>query len=261
VEPWKALKMAAHGGEEDLRRLISHPSEDVLAQLLSNPALTEEVAFMVASRKNLTPGIISLLHQNPRWRESYRIMLTVCRNPKTPQSVSLSLLKSIRIFDLADLTRNRNVPANVKMAAEAHIGEKMLSLPLGIKITLARKGSGNILLKLLEDGMKEVIPVCLESPVMTEGILIKAVSSRRTASHVIRLICSHPLWRRRRGLRIALIRNVHAPLSKTIGFLPFLTLKELRELYGDTGVAPSMKPFIFRELADREVDDIPGGAY
>src|SRR4030042_2636566 len=135
----KAIQFASTASEEELKTLVHHPSSKVISKLIHNNNLTEDLALIVASRKNINPEILETLSNEIRWKESYRITLAICKNPKTPQKISFSLIKSLRIFDLADLTRNQHVPINVRMKAESYISEKVLSMPLGIKITLAKR--------------------------------------------------------------------------------------------------------------------------
>ena len=252
----KAITAASAGGEEELRPLAYHPSPGVLLKVLSNRNVSEDVVLIIAGRRNITPEVLEALYNDIRWRESYRVMLALCKNAKTPQKISLSLLKSLRIFDQAELTRNQQVPVNVRMRAEAAISEKMLSMPLGIKMSLARKASCNVVMKLMEDGMKEVVPLCLENPYMTERVICKIINTKRIASHVIRRIADHPKWSSRYDVQWSLIRNNDAPLTRVVQFLKNIKTKDLRELYSAPEVPASTKPFIFRELADRGASDL-----
>jgi hypothetical protein len=128
----KDIELASSGTEDDLRVLAHHPSFEVVATILKNINLTEDIALIIANRKNISPEIIESLFQDTRWKNSYRIMLALCKNPKTPRKISLSLIKSLKIFDLADLTRNQFVPVSMKMKAESVINEKIPSIPSGI---------------------------------------------------------------------------------------------------------------------------------
>jgi hypothetical protein len=52
-------------------------------------------------------------------------------------------------------------------------------------------------------------------------------------------------------VRLALIRNEHAPLSLSVRFLGTMKIMDLRDLYTDPSVPVTIKPFIHRELWDR----------
>jgi hypothetical protein len=252
----KAMQSALVCSEAELKIFAYHSSMKVISNLLYNGNLTEALVLIVASRKNVSAEILESLYSNKKWRESYRIRLALCKNPKTPQTIALPILKSLRIFDLADLTRNQHVPMNMRIGAETHINEKILSMPLGIKITLARRASSNVLIRLLEDGMREVVSVCLDSPYMTEGIMCKIINTKKIASHVIRQIAGHPKWSCRHDVQWSLIRNNNAPLSRVVHFLKNMKTTELKELYEDTVVPKSTRPFIYRERMDREGGDM-----
>ncbi|MFZ5907151.1 MAG: hypothetical protein ACOYVJ_07035 [Nitrospirota bacterium] len=249
--PEEEMSVAARGSSEEISMLLYHPSPHVLSRLLLNSNLTEDHVRVLARRNNLTGEMLESIYYDRRWKDCYPVMLALCKNPKTPQNISLSILKSLRIFDLADLTRNQQIPLVVRMRAEINIIERILTLPLGIKITLARRASSAVLVRLLEDGMKEVSSVCLDSPIITEGDICRIVSMKKTSSQVIRQIAEHPKWSRRYDVRWALLRNPCAPLAIIVNFLKDMKTTDLQELYHAPEVPSSTKPFLYRELLDR----------
>jgi hypothetical protein len=245
------LKKALTADEEGLRSLVYHLSPEVISRILLNHNLTEDLALIIANRRNVRPQILESLYQNRKWRESYHVVLALCRNSKTPQKISSSLMKTLRIFDLSDLTRNKLVPIAVRTKAEALIKEKVLTMPLGIKIALAKRASSNVLLKLIEDGMKEVVRACLDNQLLTEGDISRIIHMKKIASHVIRQIAEHPKWASRYEIRRALIRHNHTPLSCVVTFLPGIKTTDLKELRKDPEVPSCTKSFLYRELLDR----------
>ena len=247
----EVLKKALTADEDELRTLVYHPSREVLSRILLNPNLTEDLALIIAGRRNVHPEILETLYQNRKWKESYYINLALCKNPKTPQKISLAQIRSLRIFDLSDLTRNKQAPIYLRTKAEAYIREKIMTMPLGIKISLARRASSNILLKLIEDGMKDVVQVCLNNPLLTEGDISQVIHMKRIATHVIRQIAEHPKWAVRYDIQRALIRHHHTPLSCVVTYLERIKTTDLKELHRDPEVPKSTKPFLYRELVDR----------
>lgn len=248
----KDIEMASSGSEEELRLLSHHTSSKVLLTLLNNKNLTEDIALIIANRKNVTPEILEFLSNDIRWKGCYKVSLALCKNPKTPQKISLSLMKSLRIFDIADLTRNQFIPVSVKIKAESEIIEKIPSIPLGIKITLAKRASGDVLISLVEDGNKEVVAACLHSPYMTEGEIYRVISKRTVTPQVIRQIADHPKWSSRHQVQLSLIRHCHTPLSRVVIFLKNIKTSDLKEFYEDPDVPSSTKPCIYRELLERD---------
>jgi hypothetical protein len=251
----KDLRLASEGSDEELRSLAYHPSNRIMETLLLNRNLTEDHALIIAGRRNVNTQILESISTDMRWKDSYRVIRALCKNPKTPQKISLSFLKSLRIFDLADLTRNQQVPVTIRIKAENTINEKILSLPLGIKVTLAKKASTAVLMKLIEDGMNDVVSACLDRSHLTEGDLCKLIHMKKISSLVIRLIASHPKWSLRYSIQCALIRNQHAPLSCIVNYLKNIKSADLRELYNAPEVPSSTKPFLFRELRERKENE------
>jgi len=252
----KALRKAITASEEELKSLVLHPSSQVISRVILNRNLTEDLALVIANRRNILPEVIETLYHSGKWKEYYRILLALSKNPRTSQKIALALLKSLRIIDIADLTRNRQAPIGVRTKAELLINEKVLTMPLGIKITIARRASRNVLIRLIEDGMREVVDVCLESHFITEGDICNIVRMRKTAGHVIRQIAEHPKWSGRYDVQRALIRNNNTPLVHVVRYLEKMRTTDLKELYQDTEVPPSTKPFIHRELLDRGAIEI-----
>jgi hypothetical protein len=248
------LDRAAVADEAELSSLVHHPSHAVVLKMLLNENLTEKLALIIAGRKNIGAEVLETLYNDPRWEGSSRIMLALCKNPKTPQKISLSLLKSLRTFDTADLTRNPQVPVNVRKRAESKITEKILSLPLGTKMTLARRSSNAVLMKLIEDGMKEVVTICLDSMYIREGDVCKIVSMKKISSQVISQIASHAKWSLRHDVQRALLLNNHTPLAIAIHFIEKMKTVDLAELYVTPSLPSSTKPFIYRELRERNTD-------
>jgi hypothetical protein len=246
------IELASSGSEEDLRVLAHHPSDDVLTTLLKNKDLSEDIALIIANRKNISPEILESLFNDIRWRSSYRILLALCKNPKTPQKISLTLIKSLRIFDLADLTRNQFIPISLKMKSEAAIYEKIPSLPLGIKIALAKRAGSGVLMKLIEDGNKEVVTACLDCPYMTESEIYKIISKKTVSPQAIQQIADHPKWSCSYQVQRALILNIHTPLFRVVNFLKNIKTNDLKELYEAPELPSSTKPFIHSELTERK---------
>lgn len=238
--------------QEDLRSLAYHPSFSIISKLLLDQNLTEEIVLIIANRKNISPKILESIYADIRWKDSYRIKLALCKNPRTPLKISLSIVDELKIFDMADLTRNRSIPINLRIKAEANIIEKILSMPLGIKMTLAKRASNNVLFRLIEDGNKEVVAICLDSPYITEGDICRIINLKRVTSQVIRQIANHPKWSCRYNVQWALILNHHTPLSLVVEFLKNIKTNDLKELYTLQEVPSSTKPFIYKELLERE---------
>jgi hypothetical protein len=248
----KDIEIASSGTEDDLRVLAYHSSFEVVGAILKNKNLTEDIALIVANRKNVGSEILESLFHDTRWKDNYRIMLALCKNPKTPQKISLSLIKSLKIFDLADLSRNQFIPANMRIKAEAVINEKIPSIPLGIKIALTKRAGSGVLMKLIEEGKKQVVTACLDSPYITESVIYKIISKKTVPPKIIWQIADHPKWSCLYQIQWALVLNIHTPLPRVLSFLKNIKSSDLRDLYEAPETPSSTKPFIYSELLERD---------
>src|SRR5512143_2285731 len=100
--------------------------------------------------------------------EGYSSRLVQLKDARTPRRVALGLLRYVKLMDLASLTRDKMLPAELRQAAEGMLKEKLPTLPLGIKVTLARLLSEDLLKALLLGGEPEVVKACFENPRMKE---------------------------------------------------------------------------------------------
>jgi hypothetical protein len=245
---------AVSAGADDIELLLHDPSPHVLSALLDNRNLTEDHVLIIAARKNLPPEIFSRIAKDHRWSESYPIRLALAANPKTPLSISLSIARYLRLFDLAKLARSPHIPVAFKIKIEALIMERIPTMPSGLQKTLAKMAAGNVLLKLLQTSDADVISLCLNNPRLLESHLYKIISRKDTAAETIRLIAAHANWSLRPSVRFALIRNEQTPLPFSERFLQTMTIPELRDLYTDPSLPAAAKPLVYRELLSRGKD-------
>jgi hypothetical protein len=254
------IEQAATGPEKKIDSFLHDPSPRVLKALLTNRLLTEEHALVIANRRNLSGDVLEAIAKDRRWTESYPIRMAVAKNPKTPLFISLSLARHLRLFDLADITRDHFLPLPYRKKIEAMIVERIPTMPLGIKKALARRAAGNVLYTLLLSRDAEIVQTCLGSPHLTESHLFKYICREGSHRETIGMIAEHPNWSCRAAIRLSLVRNAQTPLSSCIRFFSRMTAQDLRELYRDPLVPVTVKPFIHRELWERGLEALPPAA-
>ena len=247
----KRIELAATARAEEIAQYVHDPSPKVIRALLGNRELIEEDILIVANRRNMPADILQRIAGDKRWSESYPVRLALARNPQSPLSVSLPIARFLRLFDLEEITRSHFIPLVFRHKVEAIIVERVPTMPLGNKKTLAKKAAGAVLLKMLQDRDAEVVQLCLNNPNMVEGHLFKIINRADTSAETILLIAGHPNWSSRALIRFSLARNTHTPLSLSVPFLQTMTLPDLRELYADPSLPITIRPFVHRELVKR----------
>ena len=246
------LKLARSSDSEELWELVRDSSPDVVLNTIFNKNLNEDMAIFIARKKNSSPEVLGTLAADIRFKGSYILTLAICNNPKTPLKITLSLLKFLRIFDMGDITKNQNIPISIRQKIEYSIIEKIPSLPSGVKAALTKRSSINIIIALLEKGDRNVILCCLESPLLTEDHLCTLINKPKTKHLLIKTIAEHPKWSLRYRIQYLLVRNYYTPMTYATKFISTLKTADLRELYSDTSLPSSTRPYIFHELALRD---------
>lgn len=252
------LRAAGSAEGEELWAVLRTQQPRVLEYALGNRKLTEEMAHFIAKSKNASAEVLGVLASDVRFNRSYKMMLALVKNARTPLRITNALLKHIKIFDLADLTRNHFVHSVTRQKVELMLMERIPSLAAGVKSALSRRASANVIIRIMERSDRRVIETCLDSSRITEDLLTVLLTRQTTKHILVRAIAEHTKWSARYRVRYALIRNFHAPLERLQNMIPEMKITDLRELYADPEVPASTKPLIHSALVTRDKDvDIP----
>jgi hypothetical protein len=154
-------------------------------------------------------------------------------------------------MDLVQFALSPAVPAELKRYAEEQIVTRLPRLPLGQKITLARRGPGRAAGALLADGHPQVMPVALENPYLTEAQVLKALAKEKVTVAVVQAVAGHRKWSESYNVRLAIVRNASTPISSVLAFLPHLTVTDLRVLAEPGVVAGNLREYLLAEVHRR----------
>ena len=151
-------------------------------------------------------------------------------------------------MDLAQITILPGISAELKLNAEEQLLARLPQLPLGQKITLARRGPARVAGALLAEGHAQVVSIVLDNPYLTEAQILRMLSREKLPAPVIPAIIGHRKWSITYNVRLALVRHPSAPLATILSYLPELTVSDLREL-----AAPGIVPENLRKYLQAEV--------
>lgn len=224
------LQKAMTADREELFRWVRHPSQTVLRALLKNPRLDEEHLLALLNRPDLQQNLISAIYRREETAASHRLKLALVRNPATPPWMSRTLLPGLHLFELVDICVLPGSTPDQKLSAEREIILRMESVPLGNKITLARRGTATIVGELLKQGHPQLMEPCLDNPRLTEAAIVQFLRSHRADAGTISSIARHPHWKNRPHVRLALLKNRRTPEVWFTLFLPGLHRNDLKAL-------------------------------
>jgi hypothetical protein len=236
---------------EELAALLHHTSTDVLLALLDNPALDETQLCLLLERKNLSGEILEEVLRRKPLLKSYRVKRALAFHPRTPRVNGLRLLRDLYLMDLVQVALSPGVSAELKRNAEDQLVSRLPQLPLGQKITLARRGPARVAGALVVEGHAQVISIALDNSKLTEAQILKALSRDKLPVAVIPAIIQHRKWSIRYSVRLALVRHPLSPLATILGYLPELTVSDLRELAAPGIVTENLRRYLLAEVQRR----------
>jgi hypothetical protein len=242
---------ARHASGEELAALLHHPSSDVLLALLDNPALDETQLCLLFERKNLPTEIFEEVVRRKPLLKSYRVKRALAFHPRTPRLISLRLLRDLYLMDLVQIALSPGVSAELKRNAEEQLLARLPQLPLGQKITLARRGPARVAGALLAEGHAQIVSMVLDNPYMTEAQILKTLSREKLSTAVIPAISHHRKWSIAYNVRLALVRHPLSPLATMLAYLPELTVSDLRDLAAPGIVTESLRKYLQAEVQRR----------
>jgi hypothetical protein len=236
---------------DELAALLHHHSPDVLLAVLDNPALDETQLCLLLDRKDLPAEILEEVARRKPLLKNYRVKRALAFHPRTPRLSGLRLLRELYLMDLMQLTILPGTSAELKINAEAQLIARLPQLPLGQKLTLARRGTARVAGALLAEGHAQILAVVLDNPNLNEAQVLKALSLDRLPLGVIQAIAHHRKWSHIYNVRLALVRHPSSTLSTILAYLPELTVSDLRELASPGIVSESLRKYLQAEIQRR----------
>jgi hypothetical protein len=237
--------------KEDLQTLIHEPAEEALLALLENPLLEEAHITQMLERLDLSATVLTAIAEKGKWTASEGVRLRLARHPRTPRRFAMALLRQLYLFDLVRVSLLPSTPAEIRRVAEELMVTRAPQLPIGQKLTLARRGPSRVVGALLAEGHPQAVKLALANVFLTESQVLKVLAKSGVPERVVAAIAQHPRWAVQYRVRVALVRNPHTPIPVVLAFLPNLTLRDLKDLAELEGVSPHVRRYIQQELSRR----------
>ena len=236
---------------DELTALLHHADAGVLLALVDNPSLEETQLCTLLERKNLPGEVLEEVARRKPLLKSYRVKKALAFHPRTPRLVTLRLLRDLYLMDLVQLTLLPGIPTELKRNAEDQLVSRLPQLPLGQKITLARRGPARLAGALLAEGHAQIVGIVLDNAYLTEAQVLKVLSREKLPPVVVQAIGQHRKWSITYNVRLALVRHPLSPLATVLAYLPELTVSDLRELAAPGIVSESLRKYLQAEVQRR----------
>ena len=118
------IKLGFIGGKEERALLIRDTARLVQNAVLSSPKLTDAEVESFAASKNLQENVFREIARQRRFLKLYPVVRNLANNPRCPLDISLTLVKTLHVYDLKSLRHNKNVPDTIRKVAAKLYTEK-----------------------------------------------------------------------------------------------------------------------------------------
>ena len=177
--------------------------------------LTEDLALSLLKQPALQPEILEKVTKNNALMKGRKLKLALLAHPKTPRHLLLPLLRHLFTFDLMRVALTPTIAADIKVAAEESLINRLEKLALGDKLSLAHRASGRVAAALLNESDPRVIDAALQNPRLTETAIIKEVTRRKMNQILAEAISNHPKWKLRPEIIVAL-KQENTAMDKSV---------------------------------------------
>ena len=243
--------MATETTDPVLEAAIRSTDADTLKSAAADPALSEDLALTLLKRTDLPPETLEALSKNGGAMKSRKVKLALAQHLRTPRHVSLPMVRHLFTFDLMKVALTPVVPADIKMAADEALINRLETISTGERLTLARQASGRVAGALLSDAETRVMTTALENSRLTEAAIIRALTRSNSPAPFVEAVCRHPKWSVRREVRVALLRNAKTPMARAIEFARSLPANIVREILNGSHLPPNIQSYLKKDLNQR----------
>lgn len=158
-----------------------------------------------------------------------RVATLVVRHPACRHPFAWQVLPYLGWHDLHEVCRDPRTAPAIKAQAERKLGERLASMTLGERISLARVASRGVVRALLTDPAVACIEALLGNPRFTEDEALRLLVANPSPACLAALL-RHEAWGRRRAVVRAAVRSPRLPLGLLLGLAATLPDAEIADL-------------------------------
>lgn len=240
---------------ELLEQLVHSTDENELRAAAANPNLTEDLAMALLKRRDLPASVLQDLAKNTEALKLRSVLMAMICHPRTPRFISLPASRTLHTFELLTVALQPAVPADVKIAIEQSIMDRLENMSLGERISLAKRGSTRIAEALLRDPELTVIELALVNSHLVEACVIRTLMmDEEVDERFVQLVAKHPKWSLRTDVRAALLRNPKTPMGVALNIVHALPADIARDALFQSNLPTSVKAYLMAEIQHRTRD-------
>lgn len=243
---------AALAADTPLESLIHAHSYEVLIAVASEARLTEDLALALLNRRDLPREALEELHKNAAVAKHRKVRVAIVMHPRTPRHVSVPTIRHLYTFELMHLALFPTVAADIKRVAEETLINRLETISLGERMSLAKRSSGRVAAALLHDPEERIMLTALANPRMTESLIVKALRSTANTGHLAPAISRHEKWSQRPEIKMALLGNENTPFARVLQLANDLPVRALKEILTKSRLSANVKSYLKTVIAERD---------
>lgn len=237
---------------EELKARVLAAAEEELLLLIASGNLGESHLTLLLDRLDISSKVLTAVAALPGSAGSEALRFRIARHPHAPRRIALSMLRLLFLFDLVRVSQIPSVPAEIRRSAEEVLIQRVPNLPVGQKLTLARRGPSRVAGAILAEGHSQALKLSLNNAFLSESQVLKVLANAAVPARVVAAIAQHPRWSIQYNIRAALVRNPHTPVTCLLAILPNLTLRDLKDIVSLESLSAHSRTYIRKELDRRK---------
>jgi len=118
------IRLAMVGNKAARALLVRDNNRQIAYAAISSPQVTIQEAAEIAKSRDVTEEILRYVANKKEWIKSAEVKHNLVFNPKCPVGISMKYLGFMRVDELRNLSRSRNVPAQLRSLAAQWVNRK-----------------------------------------------------------------------------------------------------------------------------------------
>lgn len=254
------LVRARFSDAELMGTVIVHPATPVSSLLYLAQKATNDVLERLAGHQNMlaeNPAIVEAIINNPNADKSLKFKLGWQEPLKTSEVEEKTTQKVAGKDEPGEEDEGRSqeeIEALVEEAEEENLSKYQIALELKVaeKIKMGLTGDKEWRTILIKDANKLVQGAVMKNPRITDGEVIMVAKNKTSSDELIRMILLNKDWMKLYEIKKALVVHPKTPPPKAMRLIPFLTMKDIKELAKSRQVSTLIATTARKELELRQ---------
>jgi hypothetical protein len=233
--------------------VITHPETDQKTLMFLAQKGSKDILERLAGHQNMlmeSPDVVAAIIANPNAEKALKFRLG-WKDPEADKQEEPEEVPEENGDEVDDEgCSQEELDSMMEEADEEGLSKYQIALELKVseKIKMALTGDKEWRAILTKDSNKLVKGAVMKNPRITDGEVIMIAKNKTTSDELIRMILLNKDWMKLYEMKKALIVHPKTPPPKAMRMVPFLTMKDLKELAKSRQVSTMVATAARKEL-------------